>query len=286
MVAIQKASILEAYEGFRPEPAPERPRVSVFFPVYNDERTVERVALKSLDVLSRVASEYEVVIVDDATPCRAGEIADRLAAEDPRIRVIHHSKNLGYGAAIRTGLANVRYEWICFTDGDDEYDICDLEKLIRLRHRYDLIITFRYAKLYSTFRIFVSWVYNRSLRALFKSRFRDISTGLRLIRRDLLNEIDLKSSSPFIGAEIAIKTMLKGFPVGEVGIQTFPREFGHGSATSWRNIIATIRDMISCYRTIFSPGYDAPAHREQHRNATAALACSMKPQSSDRLDPP
>jgi glycosyltransferase involved in cell wall biosynthesis len=257
----------------------------VFFPVYNDERTVERVALKSLDVLSRVASEYEVVIVDDATPCRAGEIADRLAANDPRIKVIHHTKNLGYGAAIRTGLANVRYEWICFTDGDDEYDIYDLEKLIRLRHRYDLIITFRYAKLYSNFRIFVSWVYNRSLRALFKSRFRDISTGLRLIRRDLVNELDLKSSSPFIGAEIAIKTMLKGFPVGEVGIQTFPREFGHGSATSWRNIIATIRDMFACYRTIFSPGYDPPAYRER-RSSTATLTCSANSQSATRIDRP
>ncbi len=286
MVAIQEAAFLDTPQKFVPEPAPERPRVSVFFPVYNDERTVERVALKSLDVLSRVAREYEVVIVDDATPCRAGEIADALAAKDPRIKVIHHSKNLGYGAAIRTGLANVRYEWVCFTDGDDEYDIYDLEKLIRLRHRYDLIITFRYAKLYSTFRIFVSWVYNRSLRTLFKSRFRDISTGLRLIRRDLVNELDLMSSSPFIGAEIAIKTMLKGFPVGEVGIQTFPREFGHGSATSWRNIIATVRDMISCYRTIFSPGYDPPAYREQHRGSTATLTRSRNPQSSGRLDPP
>lgn len=284
MVGIQEAAILEVPQTLGPEPVPDKPRVSVFFPVYNDERTVERVALKSLDVLSRVAREYEVVIVDDATPCRAGEIADRLAANDPRIRVIHHAKNLGYGAAIRTGLANVRYEWVCFTDGDDEYDIYDLEKLIRLRHRYDLIITFRYAKLYSTFRIFVSWVYNRSLRALFKSRFRDISTGLRLIRRDLVNELDLKSSSPFIGAEIAIKTMLKGFPVGEVGIQTFPREFGHGSATSWRNIIATIQDMLSCYRTIFSPGYDPPAYRER-RGSTAPLTCSRNPQSSNRLDP-
>ena len=286
MVAIQEAAFLDSPQELGLEPVPERPRVSVFFPVYNDERTVERVALKSLDVLSRVAREYEVVIINDATPCRAGEIADRLAAEDPRIRVIHHSKNLGYGAAIRTGLANVRYEWVCFTDGDDEYDIYDLEKLIRLRHRYDLIITFRYAKLYSTFRIFVSWVYNRSLRALFKSRFRDISTGLRLIRRDLVNELELTSSSPFIGAEIAIKTMLKGFPVGEVGIQTFPREFGHGSATSWRNIIATIRDMISCYRTIFSPGYDPPAYRERHRSSTAISTCGRNPQSNNRLDTP
>lgn len=252
------------------KPVLEKPNVSVFFPVYNDERTVEQVTRKALDVLSRVAKDYEVVIVDDGTPCRAGEIADRLASENPRVRVIHHSMNLGYGAAIRTGLANVRYEWICFTDGDDEYDVYDMEKLMRLRDRYDLIITFRYAKLYSGFRIFVSWVYNHTLRALFKTHFRDISTGLRLVRRELISELDLKSSSPFIGAEIAIKTMLKGFPVGEVGIQTFPREFGHGSATSWRNIIATIKDMMACYHTIFSPGYDPPRIGDRSRSNSTA----------------
>jgi len=245
--------------------AQEKPNVSVFFPVYNDERTVERVTRKALDVLSRVANEYEVVIVDDGTPCSAGQIADDLASKDARIRVIHHPKNLGYGAAIRTGLANVRYEWVCFTDGDDEYDIYDLEKLMRLRDRYDLIITFRYAKLYSGFRIFVSWVYNHALRTLFKTRFRDISTGLRLIRRELVSELDLKASSPFIGAEVAIKTMLKGFPVGEVGIQTFPREFGRGSAASWHNIIATIKDMMACYHTIFSPSYDPPRNGDRSR---------------------
>jgi glycosyltransferase involved in cell wall biosynthesis len=256
---------LNSGQEYRPLPTQDKPCVSVFFPVYNDERTVERVTLKALDILSNVAREYEVVIIDDGTPCRAGQIADELAAQDPKIRVIHHTTNLGYGAAIRTGLANVQYEWVCFTDGDDEYDIYDLEKLIRLRNRYDLIITFRYAKLYSGFRIFVSWVYNRSLQALFKSHFRDISTGLRLIKRDLVKELDLKANSPFIGAEIAIKTMLKGFPVGEVGIQTFPREFGHGSATSWHNIVATIKDMIACYHTIFSPEYDPPKNGEQVR---------------------
>jgi glycosyltransferase involved in cell wall biosynthesis len=239
----------------------DKPNISVFFPVYKDEHTVERVTRKALDVLSYVAAEYEVLIVDDGTPCRAGEIADALALENSRVRVIHHPKNLGYGAAVRTGLANVRYEWVCFTDGDDEYDIYDLHKLIRLKDFYDLIITFRYTKTYSGFRVFVSWVYNVSLRFLFRTRYRDISTGLRLIRRELIDELHLEAASPFIGAEIAIKTMLKGFRVGEVGIQTFPREFGRGSSTSMRNIIATIRDMLAAHRTIFSIDYELPSNR-------------------------
>ena len=241
--------------------ATNKPNVSVFFPVYNDEHTVERVTRKALDVLSQIASEYEVLIVDDGTPCRAGEIADALARENPRVRVIHHQKNLGYGAAVRTGLANVRYEWVCFTDGDDEYDIYDLQKLIRLKDYYDLIVTFRYTKMYSGFRVFISWAYNLSLRFLFKTRYRDISTGLRLIRRELIDELQLEANSPFIGAEITIKTMLKGFRVGEVGIQTFPREFGRGSTTSIRNLAATIKDMLAAHATIFSTDYELPRNR-------------------------
>jgi hypothetical protein len=137
----------------------------------------------------------------------------------------------------------------------------DLRKLVRLRDRYDLIITFRYAKRYSGWRIFVSYVYNRVIRLLFQTRYRDVSCGLKLIRKDVVSELDLISTSPFIGAEIVIRTMLKGFRVGEVGIQTFPRAFGKGSSTSLRNILATLRDMRRVYANVFSPDYDRPLNR-------------------------
>ncbi|HET8939954.1 MAG TPA: glycosyltransferase family 2 protein [Polyangiales bacterium] len=239
----------------------QRPNISVFFPVYRDERTVRTVTEKALAVLREVANQYEVVIIDDGSPDRAGEIADELAREYPEVSVVHHEKNMGYGVAIREGLARCRYEWICFTDGDDEYDIFDLRKLIALKDYYDLIITFRYVKVYSGDRQFISWVYNMTLRALFRTSYRDISTGLRLIRKSLADQLNCESNSPFIGAEITIKSMLKGYRIGEVGIQTFPREFGKGASTSPKNIKATIVDMVSVYRKIFSPEYELPENR-------------------------
>jgi glycosyltransferase involved in cell wall biosynthesis len=239
----------------------EKPNISLFFPVYNDERTVRRVAEKALSVLREVAAQYEVVIVDDGSPDRSGAVADELAAEYPNISVVHHPRNLGYGAAIQSGFAQSKYEWICFTDGDDEYDVHDLRKLVALKEFYDLIITFRYVKVYSGRRQFISWVYNSTLRAVFRTNFRDISTGLRLVRKSLISELSLQSNSPFIGAEITIKSMLKGYRIGEVGIQTFPREFGKGASTSIPNIAATIRDMSRVYQTIFSPKYELPPNR-------------------------
>jgi glycosyltransferase involved in cell wall biosynthesis len=235
-----------------------KPNVSLFFPVFRDERTVRRVAEKSLSVLRDIADQYEIVIIDDGSPDRAGEIADQLAREHSCISVVHHPRNLGYGAAIKSGLAKVRFDWICFTDGDDEYDVNDLRKLIVLKDFYDLIITFRYAKIYSVDRQLISWVYNAVLRRMFRTHFRDVSTGLKLIRKTLADQITCQSNSPFIGAELTIKAMLKGYRVGEVGIQTFPREFGKGASTSPANIVATMRDMGQVYRKIFSTDYELP----------------------------
>jgi glycosyltransferase involved in cell wall biosynthesis len=237
--------------------------VSLFFPVYKDERTVRTVTQKARLLLASLGCAYEIVIVNDGSPDGSGAIADELAREHPEVRVVHHPRNLGYGAAVRSGIEASRYEIVCMTDGDDEYEVEDFRKLLKLRQHYDLVITFRYRKIYSSSRIFVSWVYNVVLRFLFRTPFRDVSTGLRLVRRAVLQDVELESTSPFIGAELAIKTMLKGYRVGEVGIQTFPRSFGRGSSTSIPNILATIADMWRIYRRVFSDAYDMPSGRER-----------------------
>jgi glycosyltransferase involved in cell wall biosynthesis len=240
-----------------------KPDISFFFPVYKDERTVRLVTEKAIKLFEEIANQYEVVIVDDASPDNAGEIADQLAREYPQVKVVHHEVNRGYGAALKSGIANTKYDWVCMVDGDNEYDILDLKRMLALRQHYGLIIGFRYKKLYSTKRIFISHIYNAVLRSLFDTRFRDISTGIRVFRRSILSHIDLNANSPFIGAELAIKTMLSGTPVGEVGIQTFPREFGSGSAISMKNIMLTIRDMLRMRKEIFSDTYQLPDGRRR-----------------------
>jgi glycosyltransferase involved in cell wall biosynthesis len=239
----------------------KKPDISLFFPVYNDEKTVRIVANRALELLEEVADNYEIIIVNDGSPDSSGDIADALAAEHENISAIHHPKNRGYGAAMKTGIASSRFDIICMIDGDNEYDVFDLKKMLAVKDYYMLIIAFRYRKLYSTKRIFISFVYNSVLRLLFKSPFRDISTGIRLIHRAVLDDVVLTSNSPFIGAELSLKSMLRGFPVGEVGIQTFPRDFGTGSATSFPNIMGTIKDIWRIRKEIFSDSYDLPEGR-------------------------
>lgn len=237
-------------------------RISLFFPVYNDEGTVRLVAERALGMLDAYGLPFEIIIVDDGSPDRSGAIADQLANEHPQvIRVMHHDGNRGYGAAFRSGIEASRFEWICMIDGDDEYDVHDVRKMLELRQYYRLMIAFRYRKLYSTTRIFISYVYNLVLRWLFRTPFRDVSTGVRVFHRSVLDDIELTSDSPFVGAELAIKAMLRGYPIGELGIQTFPRSFGRSSSTTPRNILFTIQDMLRVRREIFSGDYHLPRDR-------------------------
>lgn len=235
--------------------------ITLFFPVYNDAVTIRRVAEKAETFLKNVAQKYEIIIIDDGSPDDSGKIADQLALEYPCIKVIHHPQNRGYGAALKSGFAAATYEIICFTDGDDEYDVFDFYKLIKLVDFYDLIITFRYRRMYSHLRIIISKVYNFLLRLLFRISYRDISTGLRLVRKSVIEDVILESDSPFIGAELTVKVMLKGYRIGEVGIQTFPREFNKGSAVTIRNIFSTVKDIIKIYKSIFSKNYELSSNR-------------------------
>ena len=218
--------------------------ISLMFPLYKDKSTVELMIRKSSSILKKLKKKYEIIIVDDGCPENSGKLALKIAKKFSNIKIFFHKKNLGYGAALKTGLKKCKNDWIFMIDGDAEYDVNDLPRLLKVSKNYDLVITYRYKKKYTTYRIIISWVYNAILRLIFNIKFRDISTGSRLVSKKLIRRIKLKSNSPFVGAELAIKTELSGYKVGEIGIHTYPRTFGSGSSVSLKNILLTIRDML------------------------------------------
>ena len=216
------------------------------FPLYKDKRTVKKMITSSINLMKNIKKKFEIIMVDDGCPEKSGIYAKKLINKK-NIKVIFHKKNLGYGAAIKTGLKNCKYDWIFQTDGDAEYDVKDLKKLLKFTDNSDLVITYRFKKKYKTSRIVISWIYNVILRNLFSTSFRDISTGSRLINKKNIRNINLTSNSPFIGAELAIKSKYKSLRVNEVGIHTYPRTFGTGSSVSIKNIFLTIKDMLKLY---------------------------------------
>tara|TARA_B110000971_G_C20000728_1_gene496693 strand:- start:442 stop:1158 length:717 start_codon:yes stop_codon:yes gene_type:complete len=218
--------------------------ISLMFPLYKDKRTVKIMISKSLKVLKKINRKFEIIIVDDGCPEKSGNIAQRYSKKNPQIKIFFHKKNLGYGRAIKTGLQKCKNECIFLIDGDNEYDVNDLPRMLKAFKYSDLVITYRYKKKYNTNRIVISWIYNKILRFLFATKFKDISTGSRLLSRKLKNTIKITSNSPFLGAELAIKSKQHGFKISEIGIHTYPRTFGSGSSVSMKNIFLTIKDMM------------------------------------------
>ncbi|MGD8486628.1 MAG: glycosyltransferase family 2 protein, partial [Chloroflexota bacterium] len=100
------------------------PALSYFFPAHDEAQNIEPLVEEALRELAAIADRFEIIAVDDGSTDGTGAIADRLAAEHASVmRVVHHATNLGYGAAVRSGLAAARYPLICFTDGDRQFRI-------------------------------------------------------------------------------------------------------------------------------------------------------------------
>ena len=227
--------------------------ISLIFPLYRDKYTVIKVINKSLKILKKLKIKYEIIIVDDCCPEKSGLIALKYSKQNKKIKVIFHKKNYGYGAAIRSGFKNSKYECIYAVDGDGEFGIAlnDLPRILKKYSFNDLVITYRYKKRYKTSRIIISWFYNSLLRFLFHVNFKDISCGSRLVNKKILKKIKLTTNSPFIGAELAIKAKYFGYKVDEVGIHSFPSTFRVGSSIVLKNILITIRDLIILYYKMY-----------------------------------
>ena len=218
--------------------------ISLVFPLYKDKSTIKIMISKSLKVLRKTKKKFELIIVDDGCPQNSGKIAQLYAKNNSKIKVYFHKKNRGYGAAIKTGIKKSKYECIFLIDGDNEYNVNDLPRMLKSYKDNDLVITRRNKNKNNLTRVFISWVYNKILRFLFKTSFKDVSVGSRLLSKKLKNKIILKSDTPFLNAELAIKSKYCGYNIAEIGIQHHPRVIGNGSVVSIKNILLMIKEII------------------------------------------
>jgi glycosyltransferase involved in cell wall biosynthesis len=233
-----------------PLPAARNISLSVFFPAYYDEHNIPKVVKGTLTVLEELGiGEYEITIIEDGSPDRTGEVADRLAAEHEHVRVIHHEKNLGYGATLREGFLTARMDYVFYTDGDNQFDMAELKKFIALIPYTDIVSGFRIKKQYSLYRRFTSFVYNLVLRILFDIQDRDVDCAFKLYPTKLFRNIEIESRDAFIDAEIAIKARHLGYTATEVGVTHLPRLDGISTGARPSVVLRTIREIYRFYRT-------------------------------------
>ena len=221
--------------------------LTFFFPVYDEEASVEAVVREGLAKLPRFCDELEVVVVDDGSCDRTGEIADRLAREDPRVRVIHHRPNRGYGGAIRSGLEAARLPYVFFTDGDLQFDLDDLERLMPLIVEADVVVGYRERRADPPKRLFIAWVYNTLIRVLFVAPFRDVDCAFKLFRRSVFERVPLqlvRSNGAFFSPELLLVLRAARVRIAQVGVRHFPRRTGEEKGATLRVVLRAIRDLL------------------------------------------
>jgi len=227
-------------------PLPARPGISFFFPACNEEETVEALARKALEVLPTLADDWEILIVNDGSTDRTGEIADRLAREVPRVRVVHHPVNAGYGRALRSGFAESRKDLVFYTDGDLQFDVAELALLMPRIREADIVSGYKLRRADDLSRKVVSFVYNGLLRVFFGLRVRDVNCGFKLYRREIFDAIELKSTRGLIDAEVLLKAEAAGYTIAQVGVHHYPRTHG-SSRYRVREIALTILQMFELW---------------------------------------
>ncbi len=218
--------------------------VSFFCPAYNDEKNLPVLIPYVSKFLSEITDKFEIIIVHDGSPDKTGVVADGLAREFPNVRVIHHQKNFGYGAALRDGFLAAKYDYVMYTDGDNQYDVREFLPYLHLLEKADVLSGYVREKATSFYRKFQSFIYNSVVKVLFFVCCRDISCAMKIYKRKVLDSISIKSTSCFIDAEMIIKAKKKGFKVAQFLVTHLPRTQGLASGARPNVILATVRDMI------------------------------------------
>lgn len=220
-------------------------RLSVFFPAYYDEKNIGKVVDKAVEVLEDLRlKDYEITIIEDGSPDNTAEVADKLAAKYPKVNVIHHEKNKGYGATLWEGFVTAKYEYVFYTDGDNQFDMEELRKFVALLPFSDMVVGYRKKKQYSPYRKLTSFVYNVILRFAFDIDYIDIDCAFKIIKTDLFKKIKVNTKDAFIDAEIMIRAELLGYTFTELGVKHLPRVDGVSTAARPSIIFRTIREII------------------------------------------
>lgn len=212
-------------------------RISFFFPAYHDEHTVEPLARVADEVLGRLCEDHEIIIVDDASPDRSGEIADRLAAQNPRIRVVHHPENRGYGQAVWSGLQAARFEWVAFTDGDMQYDVRELPGFVEAaKNGADFVLGYKPVRAEGWRRELTSALHNLAVRTLIGLKVRDVDCAFKLMNRRFIDGFvpSVHYKEAFIVVELLYRASRMGARFVQLPVSHHERPHGESQCFSWR----------------------------------------------------
>jgi len=214
--------------------------ISAVFPAYNDAGTIPSMVLTSLMALRQVTDNYEIIVTNDGSDDHTGAILDEMAQRYPELHVIHHARNRGYGATLRTGFAAATKEWVFYTDGDAQYNPLEMVKLVDgVKENIDVVNGYKIARNDPLERKIIGRLYHHIVKLAFGFKLRDVDCDFRLIRRCIFDNIQLESDSGTICLEMVKKFQDAGYIFGEVPVSHYHRQYGISQFFNWRRLWRT-----------------------------------------------
>ncbi|MBI5092151.1 MAG: glycosyltransferase family 2 protein [Candidatus Hydrogenedentes bacterium] len=214
--------------------------VSIFYPCYNDWGTIGSMVLLTIDTAERLELDYDLTIVDDGSRSKTLAVLDEIEKQFPRVRIIRHEKNRGYGGALRTGFASATRDWIFYTDGDAQYDVRELELLVeKAGPGVDIVQGYTLQRHDPLHRIIIGRIYHWTVKVLFGIPVRDTDCDFRLIRRAVFDQIELVHNSGIICAEMMTKISRAGFRFVEAPVHHYERTYGKSQFFNFSRLVRT-----------------------------------------------
>jgi glycosyltransferase involved in cell wall biosynthesis len=232
-------------------PAPSG--VSIILPAFNEEANIERAVTRALEVMADLGLEHEVMVVDDGSRDSTRQVVEALVRQHhPRVRLLVHDMNQGYGAALRTGFGEARLSLVFFTDTDNQFDIAEIAYFLPQMEDYDVMTGFRVYRYDTVVRSMLSWIYNRMVAVMFRVRVRDVDCAFKLFRREVIDQITLETDNFFAATELLARARKWNFRIGEKGVRHYPRTAGETTVRP-SDIPRTLREMARMWQRINVP---------------------------------
>jgi glycosyltransferase involved in cell wall biosynthesis len=211
--------------------------ITAFFPAYNDQHTIGSLVRTAASELRKITDDFEIVVVNDGSQDHTAEVLQRAQHEIRELRIIHHPRNLGYGAALISGFTNARKELIFCTDGDGQYDVREMHNLVKvLRPDVDFVTGYKIRRADALHRVWIGETYRLAMRLFFNLVVSDVDCDFRLFRRNILEHISLQSDSGVICVELVRKVQLAGYRIVEVPVTHWPRRYGTSQFFCFRHL--------------------------------------------------
>lgn len=223
--------------------------LSVFFPAFNEEKNIGETVEKAVKVLEDLKIPYEVLVINDGSKDKTQEVVESLEKTYPKVRLINHPTNLGYGEALKSGFYNSKYDWIAFTDSDGQFDFSEITKFLEKTDEADLVIGYRINRQDPLIRKLnaLGWKWINNI--LMGTYVKDLDCAFKMVKKEVIEKIPKLESSRggMISPELISKSKRAGFKIVEVGVHHYPRTKGSPTGASPKVILKSFVDLFKLW---------------------------------------